>query len=192
MDTTFSRSVNTIVQEQNYKTSLQDIPEDQLIALCRQSDRRAQYELYRRYKNSLYTLALRMGMDGTDAEWALQESFVEIFKSISSYKGQSGIYAWMRTILLRSIRKTQKILIRSHELWDERIDLPEVELPDWNTDQLQKGFDQLPVGYKTVLTLYYLEEMSHKEISEFLNISEGTSRSQLFHAKQKLKNLLNI
>jgi len=169
---------------------LEDLPEEELLALCRKFDRSAQFELYRRYKDSLFTLAMRMGMEAADAEWALQDGFIQIFKSISSFQGNSGLYAWMRTILLRSIVKTKNVLIQPIDPLESYLEKPEETISDWGEQTLQVAFEQLPAGYKAALTLYYLEEMTHKEIAMILNISEGTSKSQLFYAKQKLRNLI--
>lgn len=171
---------------------MEQLPEEELIALCKKFDRSAQFELYRRYKDSLFTLAIRMGMEPADAEWALQDGFIQIFKSISSFNGDSGVYAWMRTILLRSISKTKKILIQPTDQLDCLAETVGESLPDWDKEALQLAFEQLPPDYRTVLTLYYLEDMTHREIGSVLKISEGTSKSQLYHAKQKLKTLLKV
>jgi RNA polymerase sigma factor (sigma-70 family) len=157
-------------------------------------DRPAQSRLYALYKDSIYTLAKRMVKDDQLAEQILQDTFMEVFKSISSFKSQSSLYSWMRVIAVRKSLKVLKSLENEILTWrDDISDMVSLEIldpPNVDTERLENAFMHLSPGFRTVLTLYYLEDMSHKEISEYLNIAIGTSKSQLHHAKVKLKEIL--
>lgn len=157
-------------------------------------DRPAQSRLYALYKDSIYTLAKRMVKDDQLAEQVLQDTFMEVFKSIHSFKSQSSLYTWMRVIAVRKSLKVLKSLENEILTWrDDISDIASHEIidpPNVDTERLENAFMLLSPGFRTVLTLYYLEDMSHKEISEYLNIAIGTSKSQLHHAKTKLKEIL--
>jgi RNA polymerase sigma-70 factor (ECF subfamily) len=162
-----------------------------LITRLKNGDRQSQNELYLRYKDAIFTLCIRIIGDQQDAEDVLQMTFLEVFKSIKNFEERSSVYIWIRSIAVRQgyklIQKKGKVFESLDNLQEEsEVDTPSFE----NQEELQKAFDQLSAGYRTVLTLYYLEEMSHLEISEQLGITVGTSKSQLFHAKKRLKQQL--
>jgi RNA polymerase sigma factor (sigma-70 family) len=164
--------------------------EKELIELCQKQDRRAQQRLYQAYKDSLFTLAIRLVKDRELAGIILQDAFIEIFKSIHRYRGESGIFAWMRIILVRSAYKNKGIYITNTEELSGLEEIEEIPVPEAEVADLMWAFDELSSGYRAALTLYYLEEMSHQEIADLLNISIGTSKSQLHHARKKLKMIL--
>lgn len=167
---------------------------NEIIEKVRAHDRPAQSRLYALYKDSIYTLAKRMVKDDQLAEQVLQDTFIEVFKSIHSFRNQSSLYSWMRVIAVRKSLKVLKSL--ENEILTWRDDISDalshevIDPPNVNAERLENAFVQLSPGFRTVLTLYYIEDMSHKEISEYLNIAIGTSKSQLHHAKTKLKEIL--
>jgi RNA polymerase sigma-70 factor (ECF subfamily) len=169
---------------------LSQISEKELIELCQKQDRRAQQKLYQAYKDSLFTLAIRLVKDKELAGVILQDAFIEIFKSIKRYRGDSGVFAWMRIILVRCAYRNKGIYFDDTESLSELEEYEDISAPDAEAIDLKSAFDELSSGYRAALTLYYLEEMSHLEIAELLNISIGTSKSQLHHARKKLKRIL--
>ncbi|HMU05739.1 MAG TPA: RNA polymerase sigma factor [Saprospiraceae bacterium] len=167
---------------------------NEIIGKVRAYDRPAQSRLYDMYKNSIYTLAKRIVKDDQLAEQVLQDTFIEVFKSIHSFRSESSLYYWMRVIAIRKSLKALKSLANEILTWGDEI--PDtltyevIDPPNVDAERLENAFLQLSPGFRTVLTLYYIEDMSHKEISEYLNIAVGTSKSQLHHAKIKLKEIL--
>lgn len=164
--------------------------ESELIELCKKHDPRAQQQLYQAYKDSLFTLAVRLVKDRELAGIILQDAFIEIFKSLQGYRSESGIFAWMRVILVRSAYRNKGFYLSKTEELSAAEEYEEIPAPLAEAPDLKSAFDELPAGYRAALTLYYLEEMSHQEIAELLNISVSTSKSQLHHARKKLKEIL--
>ncbi len=164
--------------------------ETELIDGCRKHDPKFQRQLYDRYKNAMYSLAYRLVGDFEDAQDVLQEAFIEVFRNLDSFKGESTLGAWIKTILTRKAIKKFKSRIR----FEKYEDLPENTLIEWETgmdvEMLEKALLSLPEGFRTVLVLYEIEGYKHAEIARMLEISEGTSKSQLFYAKKKLKELI--
>ena len=164
--------------------------ESELIALCKKHDRRAQQKLYQAYKDSLFTLAVRLVKDRELARIILQDAFIEIFRSLQGYRSDSGIFAWMRVILVRCAYRSKGFYLSKTEELSAIEEYEDTAAPEAEAIDLKSAFDELSSGYRVALTLYYLEEMSHKEISDLLNISVSTSKSQLHHARKKLKEIL--
>ncbi|NBA87929.1 sigma-70 family RNA polymerase sigma factor [Emticicia sp. CRIBPO] len=164
--------------------------ETELIDGCRKHDPKFQRQLYDRYKNAMYSLAYRLVGDFEDAQDVLQEAFIEVFRNLDSFKGESTLGAWIKTILTRKAIKKFRSRIR----FEKYEDLPENTLIEWETgmdvEMLEKALLSLPEGFRTVLVLYEIEGYKHTEIARMLEISEGTSKSQLFYAKKKLKELI--
>jgi RNA polymerase sigma-70 factor (ECF subfamily) len=163
--------------------------EAELLEACLQQDRTAQKALYDRYKNAMYTVAYRMLNDHELAEDALQEAFIKVFRGLPKFRKESTLGAWIKTIVVRTtlskIKKQKKQLTES---------LEEVHLNKqitWNNhldaEYLEKAIQALPDGYRTVFVLIEVEGYSHKEVAKLLDISPGTSKSQLFYAKKRLR-----
>ncbi len=162
-----------------------------LIKRCLKNDRRAQQELFNKYKDAMYTLIYRITGNPNSAEDALQESFLNVFLKLDSFKGKSTLGAWIKTICIRNaIRKTKakfeyQDIIDINEVSELKID---ENLPG---EAIEKAILNLNDGYRTVFLLIEVEGYKHKEVAEMLNISEGTSKSQLFHAKKQLQKQLH-
>lgn len=127
------------------------------------------------------------------ANESLQDAFISIFKNISSFRGESTIGTWMKTIVVRTAYKRLK---RKPTYNNVRLDNINYEIPvdmyvPIHADYLEKAILSLPDGFRTVFVLIVIEGFSHREVAETLGISEGTSKSQLFHAKKQLQNKIN-
>lgn len=167
--------------------------ETQLVEGCLANERTAQRGLYDRYKNAMYTVVFRIVNDEDDACDALQEGFIQVFKYISGYRFNSSLGAWIKTIMVRAaLRKQRKVV--SFSPIDEDIHQLEDNLIEWDQnltgEYLEKAIKKLPDGYRNVFLLIEVEGYSHKEVGEMLNISIGTSKSQLYHSKKMLQKLL--
>ena len=165
--------------------------ETELVRSCLQNDRMAQKNLYDKYKKAMYTLAYRVTGDFETANDVLQDAFLKVFKGLPTFRGESTLGAWIKTIVVR----TAYSKLRKKQPFTESID--NVALPnqvDWghylDAEYLEKAILSLPEGYRTVFVLIEVEGYSHKEVANLLSISEGTSKSQLFYSKKRLREIL--
>jgi RNA polymerase sigma factor (sigma-70 family) len=171
-----------------------NIHED-LIARCKAGDRDAHYRLYKLYSRAMFNVSYRITGREEDAEDALQEAFISAFHNLNNYRGDAAFGAWLKRIVVnKAINILKK---RRHELMpeDQRWDVAEETTPaeykeELTVERVKKAIDQLPDGYRAVLSLYLLEGYDHEEIGEILGISESTSKSQLNRAKSKLREFL--
>ena len=168
--------------------------QSRLIKDCINNNRKAQEELYFKYKDILFSFCLKYCKNLTEAEDHLHDSFILIFKKISTYKGSGSFEGWMKRIVINSAidklkkeRKVSKTTINDNliSMTDTTIDENKLKVP---LDILLNIINELPSQYRFVFNLYELDNYTHKEISGLLNISEGTSKSNLHRAKVILKN----
>jgi RNA polymerase sigma factor (sigma-70 family) len=159
----------------------------QLIEQCLQHNRVAQRQLYDKYKSAMFSVAYRILADYDEANDALQEAFIAAFTELASFRKDSSFGAWLKTIVIRKALYKNKWR-RKHESYETVL---EQETPNWHDaltgEILDKAIRGLPDGYRAVFSLIEIEGFSHKEAAELLQISEGTSKSQLFRAKKLLQ-----
>ena len=170
--------------------------ETQLINGCRKGDRLAQKELYERYSRKMMGVCLRYVNDRETARDLLQDGFVKVFTSMDSYSGIGSFEGWMRKIFvncaLEYLRKSD-VLRESTDL-DNTAELIQPDasaFSNMSAAELMQLVQELPAGFRTVFNLFAIEGYSHKEISDMLNITESTSRSQFTRAKQMLQKRIN-
>jgi len=168
---------------------------DNLINECRRGRRRAQFSLYELYSKALFNTAYRITCNREEAEDMLQEAFSDCFRNIGSYRTDSTFGAWLKSIVINRcisrLRKREAELLyiddySQNELKEEEPD--EVNWPDPAT--IARAVESLPEGYRVVFSLYMLEGYDHTEISQIMNISESTSKTQYMRAKEKLRKIL--
>lgn len=161
---------------------------------CRRGDTKAQFELYKAYYKPMYNICLSMVGNAVEAEDVMQEAFLNAFTRIDSYEGKVSFGAWLKKIVInRSLDQLKKRKVKFEEL-NEKIPDEEpvnLEITEIQMEQLKNAIQQLPDGYRVVLSLHLLEGYDHEEISQILGISNGSSRSQYLRAKLKLRQLLN-
>lgn len=175
------------IQENNYQA------DRELALACVQKNRIAQRTLFDRYKDGLFTLLCRMLIDEDDASDALQESFIKAFKGIDSYRAQSSLWSWLRTIAVRTAlnKQKRKKYYEPIEKIDQEMGSHVVHWDDNLTGEyLEKAINKLATGYRNVFVLVEVEGYTHKEAAKMLGISVGTSKSQLFYAKRLLQKQL--
>lgn len=151
----------------------------------------AQSEIYELYADVLFGICLKYSRNYQDAEDTLQDSFLIIFDKITQYNKKGSFEGWLKRIAINTAlqkyrKKTPLQLVKEVT---EVEDLVEIDFEDKNLDIdfLLNLIQQLPDQYRLVFNLYVLDSYSHKEISKMLNISEGTSKSNLSRARKKLK-----
>ncbi|MEM0933011.1 MAG: sigma-70 family RNA polymerase sigma factor [Bacteroidota bacterium] len=158
---------------------------------CIKGKRGAQKTLYRAYAKKMFLISYRYVNQKEDAEEIVSEGFIKIFLNLPKleYRNLPMLEAWMRKIIVNEslmfLRKNQKIFGDESE-YKKVGAAPEIE-SRLDAQALYKMVLDLPHGYRTVFNLYALEGYSHKEISQKLDISESTSRSQLAKARKLLK-----
>lgn len=138
----------------------------------------------------MYNASLRIVKDTQEAEDIMQESFITAFEKLDTYRGEVPIGAWLRRIVvnrsLDALRKRKMEFETPEEIKDEPVEDFNEEIKI-GPDQVKECIMELPDSYRTVLSLYLLEGYDHQEISEILNITSSTSRSQYARARKKLQ-----
>ena len=168
-----------------------------LVDRCKQGDALGFKALYHQYSKAMYNTALRIVNNSAEAEDVLQEAFMDAFRHIRDFENRSSFGAWLKQIV---VNKSVTHLRRKKQDWIdiESAALPEIKEEDvvdeseirYQVNQVLKGIQQLPNGYRTVLSLYLLEGYDHEEISEILGISHSTVRTQYMRAKERLLGIL--
>ncbi len=163
--------------------------QEQLIKGCIKHNTGAQEELYRRYKDVLFVVSLKYCRNEAEAEDNLHNTFIEILTTIERYKGSGSFEGWMKRIAINKAidsykKSVQLVPVRDDYGGDTDVNEAEMDLP---LDYLLKIVQQLPDKYRLVFSLYELDDYSHGEIAAMLDISEGTSKSNLHRAKSILK-----
>ena len=161
----------------------------QLIDNCKKNDTKAQSQLYKLFSSKLFSLCLKYSRNYAEAEDNLQDSFVTIFNKISQYKNKGSFEGWMKrvtinTALQRYRKKGVFNIINEENIEDVTV---EIEDDDISIDYLLGIIQELPDRYRLVFNLYVLDGYSHKEVADMLNITTGTSKSNLARARLILK-----
>lgn len=165
-----------------------------LIEGCLRGDRKYQRALYDRYAPKMYGVCLRYASSSEEAEDVLQEGFIKIFNKMGSFRGEGSFEGWMRRIFVNTAieqyrKKTYLQPITGAE--ERSMEGNYLSVLDNLAEKDIIGLvQQLSPGYRTVFNMYVIEGYTHKQIAEALNISEGTSKSQLSRAKLILQDLV--
>jgi RNA polymerase sigma factor (sigma-70 family) len=164
--------------------------EKEIVEGCINNDRKMQKALYDRYKSAMYSTAYRIVGEVELANDALQEAFIDIFEDIESFRAESTLGAWIKTIVVRkSINKLKAI--RQFEPLEEADKMESSENNSgFTAEELEKAIQSLPDSARTIFLLVEVEGYMHKEVAEMLGVSEGTSKSQLNYSKKLLQRRL--
>ncbi|PQJ21854.1 RNA polymerase sigma factor [Tenacibaculum sp. SG-28] len=163
---------------------------EKLIQQCSLNNRAAQEKVYRLFASKLFALCLKYSPNYEDAQDTLQDSFIAIFKKINQYKNIGSFEGWIKRVTintaLEKYRKKSPLQLVKEETVEET---EEVEYDDSSVsiDFLLQCIQELPDRYRLVFNLYVLDKYSHNEIATMLEISPGTSKSNLSRAKLILK-----
>lgn len=168
---------------------------DTVIEECRRGSRKAQFRLYGLYSKAMYNVAYRIVGSREEAEDMLQEAFADCFRNIGNYRAESTFGAWLKTIVINKcinrLRKREADLVFIDDYTPlEKADEETPSEPWPDPAVIARTVEKLPDGYRVVFSLYMLEGYDHTEISQILNISESTSKTQYLRAKEKLKKIL--
>lgn len=167
----------------------------QIIKGCKKGNIVAQEALFTRYKDLVYATSLKYCNGKQEAEDHVHDVFIVLFNSIQKYKPTGSFEGWIKRITIyKAIDKYKRnvTIDRPYEIENATqsisLDIHQESIP---IDFVFQSIQELPEQYKLVFSLYQLDDYSHKEIAQMLSISEGTSKSNLHRAKQKLQKKLS-
>ena len=166
--------------------------ETELIRRATAGDETAMHALYRRYAPRVYAVVRRLaGDDGLADDWA-QEAWIRAFRALPKFRGDSAFSTWLHRVAVNSALQGKRRRSR-HDT--RETDLPDA-LPGGRTDSpvlritLERALEKLPDGMRQILVLHDVEGFTHEEIGEMLGVAAGTSKSQLFKARAKMREML--
>jgi len=188
------------MQKEKEQTIYQNIHQD-IIDRCKKGEQKAQFQLYKLYYKAMFNTSFRIVNDQMEAEDIMQEAFLKAFDKIHTYSGRVSFGAWLKRIVINhSLDELKKKRVdfesmeenpKSEKIREDDEEEQEDERdPSYQVEQIRDTINELPDGYRIVLSLYLLEGYDHEEIAEILNITSSTSRSQYTRAKNKLKEQL--
>ena len=168
---------------------------EDIIKGCRKKDRKAQEELYRRYKDVLFVLCLKYCSNEAEAEDNLHNAFITILTNIHTLRDTAAFEGWIKRITINkaisSFKKSTKLSpIKEDFVEDTTIYGDELEAI--SASRIMAMVQELPHQYRLVFSLYELDGYTHKEIAEMLSITESTSKSNLYRAKVILKEKVRL
>jgi len=181
-----------------------ELPESDAIRMAQQGDAAAFERLYRLHNRRVYSLCLRMVGNTAEAEDLTQEAFLQLFRKIATFRGESAFSTWLHrlavnVVLMRLRKKSaaetslEEVTEPDEESGGPRRDFggPDLQLTgSIDRVNLQRAVEQLPPGYKAVFVLHDVQGFEHNEIAEIMSCSIGNSKSQLHKARMRLRELL--
>jgi RNA polymerase sigma-70 factor, ECF subfamily len=164
-----------------------------------EGDMQAFEEIYQRHNRRVYSICLRMTKSVEEAEDLAQETFIQLFRKVGSFRGDSTFTTWLHRLTVNQVlMHFRKRKVRDEKMTEDG-ETPEPtvfgtedpeRMPVIDQIALGKAITQLPPGYRAVFTLHDVEGYEHGEIARILGCSIGTSKSQLHKARMKLRRLL--
>ena len=182
-----------------------DSAEAELIEKAKLGDAHAFQALYDKHKRRVYSLCLRMTSNTAEAEDLTQEAFLQLYRKIGTFRGESAFSTWLHrlsvNVVLMHLRKKSLPVVSLEETTQPGED--DTPKKDFGAEdmalagsidrlQLQKAVDDLPPGYRTIFVLHDVEGYEHNEIADIVGCSIGNSKSQLHKARMKLRDLLKM
>jgi RNA polymerase sigma-70 factor, ECF subfamily len=186
------------------KDKERDPNEAELIERAKQGDAQAFQALYDKHKRRVYSLCLRMTANTAEAEDLTQEAFLQLYRKIATFRGESAFSTWLHrlsvNVVLMQLRKKSLPVVSLEETTQGEEDTPKKDFGAEDLAlagsidrlQLQKAVDDLPPGYRMIFVLHDIEGYEHNEIATIVGCSIGNSKSQLHKARMKLRDLLKM
>ena len=164
---------------------------DQLIQKCKKNDTKAQSDIYKLFSGKLFAICLKYSRNHVEAEDNLQDAFMTIFEKISQYKYKGSFEGWLKKITVNTALQRYRNKGVFNIVNEDRSESTTLEIEDnddVDIDFLLLIIQELPDRYRLVFNLYALDGYSHKEIAKMLDITTGTTKSNLARARLILKN----
>lgn len=167
---------------------------EQLINDCKRSDTKAQEQLYRLFSAKLFAVCLKYSRNYAEAQDNLQDGFLIIFDKIHQFTFKGSFEGWIKRIMVNNVLQQYRNVSFLELVNDNIIDDTEIDLDDEDIsiEYLMKIIQELPDRYRLAFNLYAIDGYSHKEISEMLGITTGTSKSNLSRARMILKEKIEL
>ena len=167
--------------------------EKELIAMAIENNRSAQQKLYSKFSPKMLSVCRQYIKDMQQAEDIMITAFMKVFSNLHKFEFNGSFEGWIRRIMVNesiSFLRVQKNVkfIDDETFFEERFNNIESQ---FSVDDIQFLIDNLPDGYRMIFNLYAIEGYKHQEIAAMLGITEGTSKSQLSHARKLLQNQIN-
>ncbi|WP_298485261.1 sigma-70 family RNA polymerase sigma factor [uncultured Maribacter sp.] len=162
---------------------------EELIHKCKKNDRKAQAQLYSMFSPVLFSICLKYSRNKTEAEDSLHDSFMTIYEKIGQYKSKGSFEGWLKRITVNTVLQKYRKKEYLNAVTENTEDIIEVEQEESeiSLQTLLSYIQELPSKYRITFNLYVLDGYSHKEISELLGTTVGTSKSNLARARLILK-----
>ena len=168
--------------------------EEQIREGCAKGDRKFQQMLYNMFSAKMFSVCLRYANEYNSAQDLLQEGFIKVYRNIEKFRGEGSFEGWVRRIFVNTAIEHYRKQVNLYALHDSEAKGYEYyegnALETLKHQDILKLIQTLSHGYRTVFNLYVIEGFSHKEIGEMMNISEGTSKSQLARARYLLQKMI--
>lgn len=172
-------------------TTLSNSFNREFLAACIGGDVQRQRQLYDTFAPTMFAICLRYAKDYHQAEDILQEGFVKAFSRLDNFRHEGSFEGWLKRIFVHTAIEQYRKALKLNNLADigacEDLVTPPLALANLQATDLIKLIQGLSPGYRTIFNLYAIEGYSHKEIGALLNISTGTSKSQLARARASLQ-----
>jgi len=187
---------NVLIITTNLNQPIQPMFQSNVVKKCKANDRTAQLQLYRKYCDGMFIVAMRFVKNTDDAEDVLQESFIKAFQKLHQFKGDVTFGAWLKRIVINKSIDFLKSKKDNVVALDEGYMQVVEDDNNWNVpstisiEQVRSAIDDLQSKYKYVVLMFLLEGYDHQEIAQVLNISESACRTRLLRGKGHLKELL--
>ena len=171
-------------------------PESHLVARCQAGDVEAFETLYKQHAGRIYSLASRMAGSLDEGEDLLQEIFLQAYRKLGTFKGDASVGTWLYRLALNHcldfVRSRRAKMERVTEALDADGSIEPAAASDTPVARIdmQRAIERLPEGCREVFVLHDIEGFDHKEVAGMLGIAEGTSKSQVFKARMKLRSYL--
>ncbi|HEX8268900.1 MAG TPA: RNA polymerase sigma factor [Flavobacterium sp.] len=167
--------------------------QNEIIAMAVEHNRHAQQKIYSQYAPKMLSVCRQYIKDIHHAEDLMITAFMKVFANLRNFENKGSFEGWIRRIMINEcisyIRAHKKVSFLEDEYYKED-SFNNIE-SGLSVDDIQALIDSLPDGYRMIFNLYAIEGFKHKEIAEMLGINEGTSKSQLSHARKMLQEQLN-
>ncbi|MFT3794580.1 RNA polymerase sigma factor [Flavobacterium sp.] len=162
---------------------------EQLILDCQKKNIKAQEQLFRLFSSKLFAVCLKYSRNYEEAQDNLQDGFMIIYEKIGQFSFKGSFEGWAKRLMINNAlqyyRKENSLRLINEDIADE--EMVEIEDNNISMDYLLKIIQELPDRYRLVFNLYVIDNYAHKEIAEMLDISIGTSKSNLSRARMILK-----
>lgn len=182
------------------KTEPTPVSDQALAGAAAKGEMAAFEELYKRHNRRVYSVCLRMTHNVSEAEDLAQEAFIQLFRKIGSFRGESAFTTWLHRLTVNQVLMHFRKRSVKLERTTQEGETPEQvvrgtqnpnTMPVVDRIALDRAIAQLPPGYREVFLLHDVEGHDHEEIAQMLGVATGTSKSQLHKARMKLRRLLS-